>query len=227
MMQDVLEAGFGVEDLRLFDPGTDLPPGRGRQLWYLLLVRADVLRFRAFTSGGAPLGPLADVDAYGTDLRNQWQGKSHGVGCRYAERLAPDDDKVLLPELIELWRAAKAVGDMSWDGSPWCAHCGGFAVRALDETQFAHYVAVQRAADLMRSVEWHGRQGPGRGVLGERMNEAALTSNASELAELAAELEKLATEHPSLSLWVAEPKEQADVLARRTRLLADNAKDPS
>ncbi|MDR3083204.1 MAG: hypothetical protein LBV60_20195 [Streptomyces sp.] len=90
---------------------------------------------------GLPLGVLAPVQAYTTDVFGRFQGRAHSPGCAHRRPHAGvdrQDEKVSIEELLH----AK--------GFDPCGKCGGYAVRRLSEVQVAYYRAAHRLHHLIQ-----------------------------------------------------------------------------
>ena len=110
-----------------------------------------------------PLGPLESLDVYSSDTEFgagwdplTWGGKSHALGCRYADRLLRQDDgRMTLSELLPIIKGTSEHLGNQYLGNQFCSHCGGFAVRALSAGQLEYYVGIHKVWDRHGGVgEW-------------------------------------------------------------------------
>ncbi|QNE77237.1 hypothetical protein F0344_23865 [Streptomyces finlayi] len=128
---------------------TALVPGDQFSLWVFLHSRDGqpfVMDRHGVTGrsvGNQTLGPLANLQVYATNPQGLYEGKSHGV-CVHQKSLSPEHDLLTLHDFVPLYLQDPGYG--YWTGSGWCSKCAGYAVRRLNEEQFAHYWTSVQAA---------------------------------------------------------------------------------
>jgi hypothetical protein len=126
-------------------------------LLHALLVRGDCVDLTPFRDG-VPLGQLAAIPVYCSDVRRQWtarrqwEGKAHGPGCQHHKNLRGDDDLLTLGEWVELSTAVAVQPSWSRDACV-CGRCGGFAVRRMDAVQLRYWRAVHEVYQTSKAIE--------------------------------------------------------------------------
>ncbi|MGV9394142.1 hypothetical protein ACWDQL_34210 [Streptomyces olivaceus] len=84
-----------------------------------------------------PLGPLAGVWVYGSNLNNRYQGRSHAVGdgCQHSRSLTPSTERMTLADLLDLSSFWERYGLR-------CSFCNGWSGQRLTPDQYAYYRTV-------------------------------------------------------------------------------------
>ncbi|WP_433698713.1 Shedu anti-phage system protein SduA domain-containing protein [Nocardiopsis sp. CA-288880] len=96
---------------------------------------------------GLPLGHLADVQIYSTDMRQQLSRMGHAPGCQHAPtRFGHGFSLMTAHELMTITPGR------------WCSTCGGYAVRRLDREQLTYYRVAHELYGLWIGVnQWADR----------------------------------------------------------------------
>jgi hypothetical protein len=144
-----------VDDLRGVDlAGEAVRYGLMRSfLLHALLVRGDCVDLTPF-EGGVPLGHLATVPVYCSDVRRQWASKPHGPGCQHHKNLRGDDDLLTLGEWVG--RLSAAAQKSSWSREVCvCSRCGGFAIRRLNTVQLRYWRVVHEVYQAAKVIAGH------------------------------------------------------------------------
>jgi len=94
---------------------------------------------------GLPLGPLADLQVYGSNLNGQWQGMSHTLGCQHrghrrTDRFTDDDQMMPLWQYVHIGRGNR------------CSKCGGRSVRRPTVLQLTYYKDMEALSDALKEV---------------------------------------------------------------------------
>ncbi|MFF3788028.1 hypothetical protein [Streptomyces sp. NPDC001933] len=123
-----------------------------------------ILDLSPFREGSMELGPLGDVQVYATNPHGRYKGRSHGVGCRYAESVGEQHEILTLADFVPLLPEPVRHSPDGYDSladifkemmyadrsaDRWCHSCGGYAVRRLSPDQCAYYqgqLAAYRAS---------------------------------------------------------------------------------
>lgn len=116
---------------------------------------------------GLPLGPLCELQIYGSNLDGRWQGLSHTLQCQHrgmrrADRFSDDD------QMMPLWRYLLDGSDEN------CSKCGGRSARMPTVEQHAYYSDAEALADALAAVsqaEHNDFRGVPYGLKAERYTE--------------------------------------------------------
>jgi hypothetical protein len=106
---------------------------------------------------GVPLGQLASVAVYCSDVRcgwaerPEWAGKAHGPGCQHHKQLRGDDDLLILGEWTERLSQAAQVPSGPPDGCV-CSRCGGFAIRRLSVVELRYWCAAHEVYEAGKDI---------------------------------------------------------------------------
>lgn len=185
-----------------------------------LTVRGSALSLAAFLAG-VPLGPLAQVAAYGRDVRDRRSGKSHAPEpyCRYARGpLSDRDDRVLLCDLLPIIAAENAQAQRGGASSRFCSKCGGYAIRRLTSEQQHYYLSVAGLADDMRAVVDGEQLLADRDLRSGPWAAASITYVIGRLDQILSRMSAVA-ELPQTPGFAQELAERADVARRRLAML--------
>ncbi|MEU5241631.1 hypothetical protein ACH4UR_35565 [Streptomyces lydicus] len=157
--------GWLITEWYSLTPATDLrtvPQGlRSRDPEALFAARRSyepfddrVLDLSPFQEGQIPLGPLGEVQVYATNPRGHYSGRSHGVGCRWAEEIGERHEILPLAEFLPLLPQSAEPSSGGYDSlaemfeemmyqdrsdERWCGSYGGYAVRRFTPEQCAYY----------------------------------------------------------------------------------------
>jgi hypothetical protein len=101
---------------------------------------------------GLPLGPLADLQVYGSNLDGRWQGVSHAIGCQHRRRRL-DDRYTSDDQMMPLARYVLLGGEGR------CRKCGGRSVRQPTTLQLAYYNDMDVLGQALQAISIAGRTG--------------------------------------------------------------------
>ncbi|TGN79086.1 hypothetical protein E5083_05350 [Streptomyces bauhiniae] len=94
---------------------------------------------------GLPLGILAGVQVYSTDVTGRYEGRAHSPDCQHTQRgrgLSRYYDLATVEQMLDAERFDP------------CSKCGGYAIRRLTAAQVAYYRAAHQVHDLAGRVQW-------------------------------------------------------------------------
>jgi hypothetical protein len=101
---------------------------------------------------GLPMGPLTDLQIYGSNLDGRWQGLSHTLGCQHRRRQF-DDRYTAGDQMMPLSRYVQLTSEGR------CSKCGGLSVRRPTAVQLAYYNDMNMLAEALQAVSIAGRTG--------------------------------------------------------------------
>lgn len=94
---------------------------------------------------GLPLGPLADLQVYGSNLNGYWQGMSHTLGCQHRGRRR-EDRFTGEDQMMPMWQYVQTSRDNR------CSKCGGRSVRRPAAFQLTYYADMEALGDTLKAV---------------------------------------------------------------------------
>jgi hypothetical protein len=156
----------GAQPLLKMEPDIDLrglptkPDFRWEYPLSVLLAKGSDFNLEPFVSG-VPVGPLASLPVYASDLNGKYVGKSHAPGlCQHSKSLGRRDERITLGEWLPILIDLELGNRLPYD-DPLCSKCGGFAIWRLSDDQLSYYEAAQslgvyeipRMLDRYESIE--------------------------------------------------------------------------